>query len=48
MRYMLLVCEEQSGEAIPADEMAALTTAWVNEMDSRGVRKLGQAHVTPV
>jgi hypothetical protein len=38
VKYMMLVCVDESVEVSP-DE--ALPTAWVEEMDSRGVRKFG-------
>jgi hypothetical protein len=43
MRYMLLICRDQS---ITLDEdqradMGRSTEAWINEMDGRGVRVLG-------
>ncbi|HEX5848537.1 MAG TPA: YciI family protein [Rubrobacter sp.] len=41
MRYMLLICEDPSAEAVPEDGLGAATEAWVEEMDGRGVRKVG-------
>ena len=38
MRYMILVCVDESVEVSPED---SLPTAWVEEMDARGVRKFG-------
>ena len=38
MRYMILVCVDES---IEVSEEESLPTAWVQEMDARGVRKLG-------
>ena len=38
MRYMILVCVDESVEVSPEE---ALPTAWVQEMDARGVRKFG-------
>ena len=38
MRYLMLVCVDESVEVSPAE---ALPTAWVQEMDSRGVRQFG-------
>ena len=38
MRYMMLVCVDESVEVSP-DE--GLPDAWVEEMDDRGVRKFG-------
>ncbi len=38
MRYLLLVCSEESVEVSPED---VSPTAWVNEMDDRGVRQFG-------
>ena len=38
MRYMILVCVDESVEVSPEE---SLPTAWVQEMDARGVRKFG-------
>ena len=38
MRYMILVCVDESVEVSPEE---SLPTAWVEEMDGRGVRQLG-------
>jgi hypothetical protein len=38
VRYMILVCVDESVEVSPEE---SLPTAWVQEMDARGVRKLG-------
>ena len=38
MRYMILVCVDESVEVSPEE---ALPTAWVQEMDGRGVRQFG-------
>jgi hypothetical protein len=38
VRYMILVCVDESVEVSPE---AALPTAWVQEMDGRGVRQFG-------
>jgi hypothetical protein len=38
MRYLMLVCVDESVEP-PGEE--ALPTAWVQEMDGRGVRQFG-------
>ena len=38
MRYMMLVCVEESVEVSEAE---SLPTAWVEEMEARGVRKFG-------
>jgi hypothetical protein len=38
VRYMILVCVDES---IEVSEEESLPTAWVQEMDARGVRKLG-------
>ena len=49
MRYLMLVCGDPAVE-LPAEERAAMgpaTEAWVEEMDGRGVRILGQ-QLTPV
>ena len=43
MRYMMLVCVDPEIE-LPAEEaasMASRTAAWVDEVDGRGVRQLG-------
>jgi hypothetical protein len=44
MRYLMLVCVDPAVE-LPAEERVAIgpaTEAWVDEMDARGVRVLGQ------
>jgi hypothetical protein len=38
VRYMILVCVDESVEVSPEE---SLPTAWVQEMDARGVRKFG-------
>jgi hypothetical protein len=38
VRYMILVCVDESVEVSPEE---ALPTAWVQEMDGRGVRQFG-------
>jgi hypothetical protein len=38
VRYMILVCVDESVEVTPEE---ALPTAWVQEMDGRGVRQFG-------
>ena len=38
MRYMILVCVDES---IEVSEEDSLPTAWVQEMEARGVRQLG-------
>ena len=38
MRYVMMVCVDESVEV---SEEEALPTAWVEEMDGRGVRQLG-------
>ena len=38
MRYMMLVCVDESVEVSPDED---LPDAWVEEMDDRGVRKFG-------
>ena len=38
MRYMILVCVDETVEVSPEE---SLPTAWVQEMDARGVRKFG-------
>jgi len=44
MKYMLLICGDESATltAEESADMARSTQAWVNEMDGRGVRLLGQ------
>ncbi len=42
MQYMMLICGTESGTPDKVDEpLVAETVAWVDEMDSRGVRKFG-------
>ncbi len=43
MKYLLLVCVDESVELSPEEgaAMASATTAWVEEMDGRGVRLEG-------
>jgi hypothetical protein len=43
MRYLLLICGDDSIELSPAEQsaMAEAGTAWVDEMDARGVRLEG-------
>ncbi len=43
MKYMLLICSDGSVELSPQElaEMPAATEAWVKEMDSTGVRLMG-------
>lgn len=41
MRYMMLICHEDSVSANPGKDLLAETEAWVEEMDSRGVLKSG-------
>jgi hypothetical protein len=44
MKYMMLVCVDEAIE-LPAQESATIgpeTQAWVDEMDGRGVRVLGE------
>ncbi len=43
MKYMLLIVAAEGPRMTPAEsaEMAAATTAWVREMDGRGVREQG-------
>jgi hypothetical protein len=38
VRYVMLVCVDESAEVSPEE---ALPTAWVEEMDERGVRQFG-------
>jgi hypothetical protein len=40
MRYMLLIC--QGSEVVSEDGIDSETQAWVDEMDSRGIRKVGE------
>jgi hypothetical protein len=43
MQYMMLVCGDENAElsAEEMDRVQADTLAWVEEMDGRGVRKVG-------
>jgi hypothetical protein len=44
MKYMMLVCVDEAIE-LPAEEIATIgprTRSWVDEMDGRGVRVLGE------
>jgi hypothetical protein len=43
MKYMLLICGDESGRLSPEEEeeMEAGTIAWVDEMGGRGIRLLG-------
>jgi hypothetical protein len=43
MKYLMLVCVNESVELSPAEraEIPAATEAWVSEMDSTGIRLLG-------
>ena len=44
MKYMLLICGEEpadDAEVDPAEEPDTDTLAWVEEMDRRGIRKIG-------
>ena len=45
MRYMLMICRDESVELTQEEgaDMMSSTEAWVEEMDGRGVRVLGQA-----
>jgi len=49
MRYLLLICADESAEISPADDAVLQrdTEAWVAEMDGRGVRLDGN-RVRPV
>jgi hypothetical protein len=38
VRYLMMVCVDES---IEVDEEEALPTAWVEEMDTRGIRQFG-------
>ena len=44
MKYLLMICGDESAELTPEEraDMASSTEAWVEEMDGRGVRQLGQ------
>jgi len=43
MKYLMLVCVDESVELTPAEraEIPAATEAWVSEMDAKGIRLLG-------
>ena len=43
MKYMLMICGDESVELHPEElaDMVSSTEAWVEEMDGRGVRLLG-------
>ena len=43
MKYMLMICGDESVELSPEEraDMVSSTEAWVEEMDGRGVRLLG-------
>ncbi len=43
MKYMLMICGDESLELSPEElaDMESSTEAWVEEMDGRGVRLLG-------
>jgi hypothetical protein len=44
MKYMLLICRDESIELTPQEraDIGPATDAWVTEMDGRGVRLQGQ------
>ena len=44
MKYMMLVCRDESVELSPGEraQIGPATEAWVEEMDGRGVRLTGQ------
>jgi hypothetical protein len=44
MKYMLLICAGDSVVLSPAEaaEMPAATQAWVDEMDGKGIRLMGE------
>jgi hypothetical protein len=44
MKYVAFICEDESAELSPAEEadIQASTESWVTEMESRGIRVLGQ------
>jgi hypothetical protein len=43
MRYLMLICADESLQVDPADDavLQRETQAWVDEMDGRGVRVMG-------
>ncbi len=41
MRYMLMICQDEAVGPSPEEGLDAETAAWVEEMDTRGVRKSG-------
>ncbi len=41
MRYMMLICHDESVALGPEEGLDAETVAWIEEMDGRGVRKSG-------
>ncbi len=41
MRYMLLICNDESAETVPEEGLGAETETWVEEMEGREVRKSG-------
>jgi hypothetical protein len=45
MRYLLLICQDETALSTPAERaaMARDTQAWIAEMDGHGVRLLGEA-----
>jgi hypothetical protein len=45
MRYLLLICQDQTARCTPAERASAArdTQAWIDEMEGRGVRLLGEA-----
>ena len=45
MRYMLMICRDESVEVSPEERADIVSTvqAWIEEMDGRGVRQFGQA-----
>lgn len=43
MRYLLMVCGDESAMAnLDSAQMDRDTTQWVDEMDGRGIRKMGE------
>ena len=41
MRYMLLICNDESAKTVPEEGLGAVTDVWVEEMEGREVRKSG-------
>ena len=47
MRYMLMICAEEDDEAKHAGDGDRDPTDWVEEMDRRGVRRMGERLAPP-